>query len=106
MLSDSGCFRFAAPLGATKAEPNRSAKVQPIDGDPLTVPSIEAGGEQVLLLGDELVCSENRAVQRKHKNGLRFTSVRREVLDKGFHGRRYFHIFDSSISSHLRSITQ
>ena len=72
MLSDSGCFRFAAPLGATKAEPNRSAKVQPIDGDPLTVPSIEAGGEQVLLLGDELVCSENRAVQRMHKNGMRF----------------------------------
>ena len=72
MLSDSGCFRFAAPLGATKAEPNRSAKVQPIDGDPLTVPSVESGGEQVLLLGDELVCSENRAVQRKHKNGTRF----------------------------------
>ena len=26
----------------------------------------------MLLLGNELVCSENRAVQRKHKNGTRF----------------------------------
>ena len=73
MLSDSGCFKCAGPRGCTQQQPNAAARVQPIDGPPITIEARqEVGGEKLLYLGDELVSSENRVVERQLDNGLHF----------------------------------
>ena len=77
MLSDSGCFRFAGPRGCTQDAPNSTARVQPIDGPAVTIDARrEANGESLLFLGNELVGSENRLVERKLKRGTHFDVVR------------------------------